>query len=219
MRLFRREILVLGDSHSYVFNQESLQKSFPKYVFRVVAVHGATVSGLENPNSKTQALPIFINHCKKSRAQTALVLLGEVDTGFVIWYRAEKYNTSVEQMLSKALENYQRFLKTLSERFRVICISAPLPTIQDGQDWGEVANARKDVKATQLQRTELTIQFNKLMQGYCEAHQIPYLSLDRETLGANGLVDDQLLNSDVTDHHYDMSKYANLITDKLNGLI
>ncbi|WP_201766594.1 SGNH/GDSL hydrolase family protein [Picosynechococcus sp. NKBG15041c] len=144
-----------------------MRVNFPWYFFNVVSVGGATASGLENPNSITQAFSIFKTNLENSKAKIVIVLLGEVDTGFVIWYRSEKYNTKVEEMLDKALKNYQDFLLFLSKRYQVICLSTPLPTIKDGQNHGQVANLRKDIKASQRDKTQLTIQFNKSMKRFC----------------------------------------------------
>ena len=216
LRLFREEVVVIGDSHAAVFREKNLRRRFVRHVFSVTAVTGATVSGLENPNSKTQAMPLFMRRIQCSRANTTIVLLGEVDTGFVIWYRAEKHQTSVEAMLEKAIANYQNLLSTVGADSRVICISAPLPTIRDGQDWGAVANARKDVKATQLERTNLTLKFNRSMEEFCSQNGFIYLSFDQESLGNNGLVSPHLLNNDAADHHYATDRYAEMIADKLS---
>lgn len=215
MKLLREEVVVIGDSHAAVFRHHSIRTGFPRYVFNVVAVTGATVSGLKNPNSKTQAMPVFMDRIKRSRAKTTIVLLGEVDTGFVIWYRAEKHHASVDAMLESAITNYQSLLATIGDDSKVICISAPLPTIRDGQDWGAVANARKDVKATQLERTKLTQEFNGRMEAYCLQNGFTYLSFDRESIGENGLVADRLLNVNAADHHYAAEPYATMIKAKL----
>lgn len=210
-----KEVLVLGDSHAKVFTAKRFKSAFPYHFFNIIKVAGATVSGLQNPNSKTQALPKFMDNLKKSTARTTIVLLGEVDVGFVIWYRAEKFKTPVDPNLEEAIVNYQKLLRTIAEKSHVICLSAPLPTIQDGQDWGEIANARKSIQSTQLQRTELTIQFNKRMQDFCETNGFIYLSFDDESLGENGLVNQYLINSEPNDHHYDTEKYADMIINKL----
>ncbi len=181
-RLMFDEVLVIGDSHAHVFYSRRFKPYFPHHFFNVVIVGGATVSGLKNPNSTTQALPIFMNSLKNSAAATTIVLLGEVDTGFVIWYRAEKYKTPVATMLDQAIENYKNLLLEISKKSRVICISTPLPTIPDKNVCGDVANARKDVKATQLQRTDLTIEFNKQMKEFCERNGFTYLSFDMSLL-------------------------------------
>jgi hypothetical protein len=215
--LIHKEILVLGDSHAAVFSDARLRAEFPLHSFNVVAVGGATASGLENPNSKTQSSPIFLEAVKKSAAATVLVLLGEVDTGFVIWYRAEKYKAEVSEMLLTALTSYQSFLTLLRDQRRVICLSAPLPTITDGQEWGAVANARRDVRASQLERTMLTIGFNESMRKFCESNGIEYLDFDDESIGKEGLVDSKLLNSNPLDHHYEPRAYLKMMIPKLRS--
>ncbi len=173
-----REILILGDSHTPIFNHELFKEKFPDLFFNIHTVVGATASGLENPNSKTKAYPIFREAIKKSTAKQVIVMLGEVDTGFVIWYRAQKYQESVASMMDKAIESYSRFLLELAMRFEVVCISTPLPTIQDGNDWGDIANARRDVTALLVERTALTLEFNRIMQLFCRQNNIRYLMLD-----------------------------------------
>ena len=215
----REKILVLGDSHANVFTHKDIQSFFANYSFYVVAVGGATVSGLQNPNSKTQALPIFMRRIKKSKAKTIIILLGEVDTGFVIWYRAEKHQAPVDEMLGSALRNYQNLLEQLSKTHRIICISTPLPTIRDGQNWGQIANTRKDIKATQLQRTKLTIQFNSHMQSFCQEIGITYLNFDNISINKNGVVDTKLINKNDADHHYNQDVYASMIINELKGCI
>jgi hypothetical protein len=213
------EILVLGDSHATVFRNKAFKMQFPDYFFHIVSISGATVSGLENPQSKTQALPIFMVNLQKSQAKIVIVLLGEVDVGFVIWYRANKYNAPVEIMLEKAIKNYQNLLTKISKQHQVICISTPLPTIEDGNDWGEVASARKEVKATQVQRTNLTLEFNRIIQDFCQKNNFSYISIDQDSLGENGLVKPELVNVNPNDHHYRQRKYAELIIDKLKYIL
>lgn len=209
------QILVLGDSHAAIFSDPALGAAFPRHSFEVISVGGATASGLENPNSKTQALPIFMEAARKSSAGTVLVLLGEVDTGFVIWYRAQMHRTDVSTMLRDALDNYQKFLLTIQQKRRVICVSAPLPTIRDGQEWGAVANARQDVKASLAERTRLTLEFNRRMREFCEKREIAYLDFDDESIGADGLVDTRLLNTSPLDHHYEPRAYLAMLIPKL----
>ena len=213
--LTRSEVLVLGDSHAAVFSDTRFRTEFPLHAFDVVAIGGATASGLENPNSKTQSAPRFMDAMKRSQARTVIVLLGEVDTGFVIWYRAEKYKAEVSEMLLNALSSYQDFLTLLKNGRRVICLSAPLPTIPDGQEWGEVANARRDVRASQAQRTTLTIRFNDGMRKFCEGNGIEYLDFDDESIGKDGLVDARLLNSNPMDHHYEPRAYMEMMIPRL----
>lgn len=214
-----QEILVLGDSHSPVFNHPLFKEKFPHLSFNVLTVIGATASGLENPNSKTQAYPIFREAIENSTAKQAIIMLGEVDTGFVIWYRAQKYQESVAVMMDKAIASYSRFLAELSLRFKVVCISTPLPTIQDGNDWGDIANARREVTASQIERTSLTLEFNRAIQAFCSQNGIRYIMLDDLSIGENGLVKTDLLNSDSSNHHYDEDRYSRLLVEGLMGVV
>jgi hypothetical protein len=214
-----REILILGDSHTPVFNHALFKEKFPNLFFNVLTVIGATASGLENPNSKTKAYPIFRKAIKKSTAKQVIVMLGEVDTGFVIWYRAQKYQESVPAMMDKAISSYSRFLAELKMRFDVVCVSTPLPTIQDNNDWGDIANARREVTASQVERTALTLEFNRIMQIFCTQNDIRYIMLDTVSLGEGGIVKADLLNSDCNDHHYDPDQYSRLLVEELAGVI
>ncbi len=214
-----REILVLGDSHTPVFNHPLFKEKFPGLFFNVLTVIGATASGLENPNSKTRAYPIFREALKQTAAKQVIVMLGEVDTGFVIWYRAQKYRESVATMMDKAIASYSGFLAELKMRFDVVCISTPLPTIQDGNDWGDIANARKEVTASQVDRTALTLEFNRIMQEFCQQNGIRYIMLDDLSLGDGGIVKAELLNSDSSNHHYDQDQYSRLLVERLIEVI
>lgn len=211
----KKKILVLGDSHAEIFDNPLISKKFCKYKLRNCSVPGATVSGLSNPNSKTQALPLFEAAYKETRPDYTIFLLGEVDVGFVLWYRAEKYNISVRKLLYNTIENYQALvLSTLGVEGTII-ISAPLPTIKDNQSWGEVANARKEIKKSQKERTALTLEFNRIMSEWAFSQNIDFINLDTESLGTNGLVSEYLLNANQFDHHYDPDAYAQMLREYL----
>lgn len=213
-------LLVLGDSHAAVFDHWWFRLSFPTKAFETCIVGGATASGLENPNSRTQAGALFDEALNKRRYdKRIIVLLGEVDTGFVIWYRAEKYHASVSEMLTQAVTNYTRLLTKIKQYGSPIVISTPLPTIQDNTTWGEVANLRRKIHATQLERTILTLQFNQAVKQFCNDNGISFVSLDAESLGRDGLVNPQLKNRDPCNHHYDSFRYARLLSRKLGPLL
>ncbi len=207
----RSEILVLGDSHARIFRRKELTSKFPKLYFDVLSVGGATISGINNPNSKTQALPRFRKKISKSGAEKVILILGEVDVGFVIWLK----RGGVEKSYRDALRNYYSFVGSLSDKFSVICISVPLPTIKDEARFGEVANARKEVTASQMDRTRLTVMFNNEIEEFCVKNGHIFINLDPLSSGEDGLVDRRLLNVDETDHHYNDVEYARLLVDNL----
>ncbi|MGP6460482.1 SGNH/GDSL hydrolase family protein [Pseudomonas parakoreensis] len=214
-----KPVLVLGDSHALVFSSEQMKTLFPEHTFEVTSVGGATVSGLKNPNAVTQAMPQYIAAMQTTSATTAIVMLGEVDTGFVIWYRAQKYGSSVDEMLEQALGNYQKLLRDIAKRFQVICISTPLPTIRDDMQWGEVANMRKEVKTSLFDRTRLTIKFNALMESFCRQEGISHLNLDKLSTDDKGQLKESLRNPDPNDHHYEPSAHALMIAPLLRPIL
>lgn len=210
------EILVLGDSHTSIFLHPAIRRAFPKSFFNVINVGGATASGLPNPNSKSQASQKFADALADTTARRIIAMLGEVDTGFIIWYRAAKYGEPIEQVMTQAITNYTTFLTDLSSRAdSLLCISTPLPTIGDGTDWGDVATARKEVTASQRERTELTLRFNKRIQEFCDSHGIRFINIDPESLGSDGLVKPSLLNPDPNDHHYAPRIYSEILLKPL----
>lgn len=207
------EILVLGDSHAEVFRHRDVAP--PGYYFKIVSVGGATISGLQNPNSATQALPIFEKAIKRSKGEICVTLLGEVDTGFVIWYRANKHDFNVAEVLEQTVNRYIEFIEKIPREKHVLIMSTPLPTIQDGQEWGEIADARREITASQRQRTELTLQLNQSMKRYAKGRGVMFIDLDARSLGKDGLVDPDLLNANQFDHHYDVEKYIKLFKPDL----
>ncbi len=210
------EILVIGDSHASVFDHWWFDVLFPLTRFRICAVGGATASGLENPNSKTQAYARFRQELQGAAGKPVVCLLGEVDTGFVIWFRAERRDGGVEQMLELAIDTYCRFLEEAAALAgSVTVISAPLPTIGDGAPRGEVAEHRREVKATLKQRTALTLQFNRLLCARCRTHGFRFVDLDGPSTGSGGLVRHGLLNADPADHHFAFEPYARMLAWRL----
>jgi hypothetical protein len=174
------------------------------------------VPGLENPKSKTQAYARFRHELQSATDKPVVCLLGEVDTGFVIWFRAERRDGRVDQMLDLAIDTYCRFLKEAAAAAgSITVISAPLPTIGDGAPRGEVAENRRDVKATLRQRTELTLQFNRLLSDRCRALGFRFIDLDAPSSDPGGLVRRGLLNDDPADHHFAAEPYARMIAWRL----
>lgn len=213
-RFAYKKVLVLGDSHVEVFNSRRFILNFFRYTFKVVSVGGATASGLENPNSQTQAVQIFKNALENNKSGKVIVMLGEVDTGFVIWYRSQKYVADLNEMFKQAIDNYCLFLSSINNKFEVLVISTTLPTIDD-KSRGDVVRTRKEVTATQKERTELTLKFNQAINEYCLSNNVDFLNLDPYSLSSKGLVKDKLKNLDPTDHYYDFDEYSKLIIKQL----
>jgi len=209
----KTEILVLGDSHADVLSHSDA--SIAGYVFRIVRVGGATISGLKNPNSVTQAMPIFRKAIKSYKGKLCVILLGEVDTGFVIWLRAKKHGLNVQELCEQTAANYIDFIRSIPKEKQVIIISAPLPTIQDGQ----IANLRKEVDASLIDRTKLTVTLNSRMESLAKKFAILYLNLDSNSLGEDETVKRELLHSDANNHHYDPKTYLKILMPPLREIV
>lgn len=197
----RRHVVVLGDSHTEVFRGWQPHG----FWFQVAMVPAATASGIRNPNSTTEALPTFrARLAQVRRHQDVLVVLGEVDCGYVIWRRARR-GSPVEDELERTLAAYAAFLGEVRAAHprRVLVLSVPLPTLpDDATGWGEVAQKRSDVTASQAERTALTDAFNRRLAELCaaEGHRfVDATSGQRDP--ATGLVREDLLRRGEADHH------------------
>jgi len=216
------KVYCIGDSHTVVFKDRSLFTELDNIYFDVTTVHGATVSGLDNPNSKTKAGDIFKKKIQKIRPKEVVIfLVGEVDLGFVIWWRKQKYNSSLEEMYNLALSNYKKLLMSVNKCRKVIVVSVPLPTIPDNYEIeGEVANLRKEIKSTQQERTKLTLRFNKDLEMICKENGFKFVSLDDSSLDQDtGVIKATLLNENSMDHHYNQRLYGNLLQEELKKIL
>lgn len=177
--------------------------------------------GLANPRSKTNALHVFSNYIEGvQKDESVLFCLGEVDCGFVIWYRALKNNMSVEDQFELSIRNYQNLIMRAANRTSsILVLSTPLPTIFDGHEWGEVAHARSDVKASIRERTDLSLRYNRALQDFTLKHGFTYIDLQRHTLDLDStLISRKFLNSNPLDHHLDPVKIAPVIRQELKSL-
>lgn len=218
--LHKTRVVVLGDSHTTVFNY--INKYYDiKYYFEVGSVSGATAIGAVNPNSKTNALAIFRKKINRTSKKTPIIIqLGEVDCGFVIWFLAQKKQTSIVKQFNKSINNYKNFILTelVNKGFnKIIIMSATLPTLKENiEGIGEIANLRKAVTASQKERTKLTLNYNKSLKEFSSHHGvITFLDTDDILLGENGIIKDEFLNNDPLDHHNDAIRYSKIIIEKL----
>jgi hypothetical protein len=220
-RVLRREhVLCIGDSHTEVMGHVHV----PGVWIRAKPLPGATASGILNPNSATQSLKMFTARLERAKHwQQVLVLLGEVDCGFVIWHRAERHNLDVDQQLVYTLDTYTKFIsKLVGMGFRrIIVLSAPLPTIGDCQsEWGDVANLRSEITASQRERTNLTLRFNAQLRDACESIGALFVDVTTGHMDAcTGLVDRAFLRETFANHHLADKPYAQLIETELGKVL
>jgi hypothetical protein len=219
----RTHVVCLGDSHIQIFQHVATAGLLPHAWFSVCCVVGATAQGMVNPFSVTDALSTFRSRLEMAEAwQPVVFQLGEVDCGFLVWYRAQRDGISVESQVETSLANYRAFLDEVTARGfgDVYVLSVPLPTIRDGQDWGEVAHARRTITATQSERTELTLRYNERLAEICAECSAVFVDVTSFQLDpATGLVADSLLNPDRANHHLNPAPYARVVAEKLEAVL
>jgi hypothetical protein len=186
-------------------------------------VPGATAVGLRNPHSQTNAINTFREFVADHSLSSKLIIhLGEVDCGFVIWWRAQKYGESVEQQTKESLEAYREFVVELLDfGFREICVTgASLPTLGEGIDFGPVANMRAEVNIGLRERTELTRRYNAELAAIAKDYSLCYLDVSYGiTDFSTGMVSNYFKNSDPRNHHVDKCKVAGLWAMACNGFL
>ena len=216
----RQRVLCIGDSHVKIMRQVAV----PGYWLKPFFVDGATASGITNPNSVTRSMMLFNRRLARAKPwQRVAVQLGEVDCGFVIWHRAERHGTSVEEQLQRTLGSYSAFLASVLEMGfpQVVVLSAPAPTISDARgEWGAVANLRSEISASQRERTDLTVEFNQHLSDCCLEIGATFVDVTSQHIDPKTrLITPEFLRPTQDDHHLADEPYAALIAHELRGYL
>jgi len=143
--------------------------------------------------------------------------LGEVDLGFLVWYYLKKDSlNSLDSILKNILFSYQKFLiQILGVKKQVICMSVPLPTISNNQNFK--INERRSIKTSLKKRITTTFNFNSQLCKFCKNNNIIFLNLDNEILNEKNRIKSEFLNLDMTDHHYNFDIYSELLIKELKN--
>jgi hypothetical protein len=213
-------VVILGDSHVRYMSAAQRQKLFARRKIAVREVGGATAVGMRNPNAMTNAIGQFQDFLKRKKKKSIIVIhLGEVDCGYVIWYRADKYNETVAHQLDQSVAAYFEFVDgLLAQGFKHIVITgATLPTITDGEQAGEVVKLRSAIRTTQRERTDLTITYNARLKEQAERRHLPYTDITASVVDPEtGLVKQTLRSPDREDHHMNVPLAGALWACRLN---
>ena len=211
----------IGDSHVQSFDVAATIRLLNRPA-RCLAVPGATSIGLRNPESQTHAVVQFKEALLPARPDAIPVIqLGEVDCGFVVWWRAQKHGDCVDRQMEDSVAACAAFVDDLLEGgySTLVLTGAVLPTIRDGQTWGQVARARHEVTATLRQRTALTHRYNACLREEAEARGLPFIDITpRITDPKTGLVADAFRSPNPRDHHLDPIRAAEAWAEALNAL-
>lgn len=208
----KTRLLAFGDSHLIALRYAAELGLLDSDDNHFCIVPGATAVGLRNPNSTTNALSIFLEFAaSRPRSSYVIVQLGEVDCGFVVWWRLQKHGETVERQIEESLSAYRGFLLELRAMgFERICISgASLPTIRNGVDFGDVANRRSEITVSLVERTKLTKRYNNQLSSLAAELGVSYFDISCRVMNdAQGIVADYFRSPDPRDHHLDKNKVA-----------
>lgn len=216
-------VYYLGDSHVRYFKKAARTGLLSPHKTSGIEVGGATAVGMRNPNAKTNAIGRFRAWIQdKPRESIVVFHLGEVDCGFVIWYRAAKHSEPIELQMRTSIEAYFEFIdELLSLGFRRIIITgATLPTITDDDQIGEVVVKRSSIDATQKERTALTIHYNNTLQIEATRRGLPYIDITPYILDPNTeVVENRMRNTNPADHHMNGNLAAVYWAERLRSAI
>lgn len=221
-------ILVLGDSHIDVFRFSNMKTKY--FNFITIEVPGATAMGATNPNSETNALNTFTDILEKYKTELenkihyVMIMLGEVDCGFVVWVRSKKYNISIEEQLNLSLSNYKKFIENTVLKYfnanQIILLGSVLPTIKDNTDKRFLNGVRSEVNTPLRKRIETTLQYNNNLLMISQELQTYYIDITDIIIdNENNCVKQKYLNNNPFNHHLDNFKTYRLWCDKLKEII
>lgn len=223
MNINKKNILVLGDSHIKVFRYANFKQN--KYNFIIGEVPGATAQGMTNPNSQTNALKIFTNWINNNQKfDKVIIMLGEVDCGFLIWIRSKKYNISVEEQIKLSSNNLYKFIyNILLKKYNnkdIIILGSVLPTILDNTNKKFLNGLRSEVDISIKKRTETTLEYNLKLKKISKIIGCHYIDIteyiyDNDTK----IINKKYLNSNPYDHHLDDEKTYKLWLIKIFNII
>mgnify|MGYP000321378915 CR=1 FL=1 len=208
----------IGDSHVAVFRRLNWEYPQLRVRYRTVSVLGATAYGLAKSSSKTKAKEKYETHlARKNVGNHILIMLGEVDCSYLVWALSEKKAVSADLILQKSLKAYCDYLSALeSSGLKIIVCSAPIPTVEDGIKNPEYISIRDNITATQIEKTNLTLSFNRSVKHFCEKSMIRFLDFDEDAINpSTGLVSEAFKNIGCVDHHYNEKHFSSVIYKKM----
>jgi lysophospholipase L1-like esterase len=220
-----RRILVLGDSHCGIFEYCFDHGMLVPHWLNCDIVGGATAYGLNNDASVTQAWQKFDHALRRFASyDVVVIMLGECDCSFALWKKAQHLNVPPESLIEHSLAGIRRLVLKIrnapkSNVRTIILAGAILPTVDDLSTPIQDNELRREVGASQAQRTALVLAFNEKLEQQAATLDIPYFDLtaqiiDRET----GLIDQRFVGR-ADDHHLSFPAGAQLYCSALLRLL
>lgn len=196
-----KKVKVLGDSHAQAFDFYTGSD----FIFDVTVVHGATARGAINPNTKTNALNIFKDNLGKGKCEKIIVCLGEVDCGYLVWYKNKFEGLDVLGQMHESVARLKKFIKQEVEQHyqpeQIYLLAAIPPTIEDNADKRFLAGARSKIDASIKERLDLTIKYNQQLSLISSENGWNMIDPTSQILNEDGRIKKEYKHPDEWNHH------------------
>jgi hypothetical protein len=221
-RLGRTIVLVIGDSHVESFRTIRRRRLLPRVWVDTAIVRAASAMGIANDASHTGALQQF--RAVLARVPTSrqlIVILGEVDTGRLLWVRAERDGTAVDVQLHRSFTNYTAFLAELLAAGRPVAVGAIAPQIVHERDLPKSAAwLRRTLTVPLTDRIAVTRSYNALLRAWCAEHGAAFLDWEADSVDpVSGAIRDELRPVHPYDNHPNPATYAPVAARHIAALL
>lgn len=220
-----RRVLVLGDSHSGVFEYCFDHGLLAPHWVNCEIVAGATAVGLNNDTSASGAWRKFDQALDRhADFDVVAIVLGECDCSFALWKKAERLTVAPETLIAGSLSGICRLIDRIRNGSavparKIIVVGAILPTVDTASAAGQENLLRREIKASQAERTRLVLDFNEQLRQLAAMTGIAYFDLTAQTRDpATGLIDRRFV-ADAGDHHISHPASARLWASQLVSLL
>ena len=192
---------VIGDSHALVFEHSERHDM----VFNVEWVGGATARGSINPNNSTNSLNTFKQFIDQNTSDKLIIMLGEVDCGYLIWYKHQKEGLDIYEQANEAIDRLLEFVSKYALEYYaaedIIILGSNPPTIEDNADPKFLAGARSEITTSLKERLSLTRYYNRTLRAKCIEYGYHYSDILEEVVDEEDEVLKKWKHHDKHNHH------------------
>lgn len=219
-----RRILVLGDSHCGVFEYCFDQGFLAPHLLNCEIVPGGTAYGMMNDHSETMAWQRFNKAMSRyTDFDVVVIMLGECDCSYALWKKSEQCGMPPAMLLERCISGVDRLVKQAkllaNGSRKIIVVGAILPTIADDSIATQENPLRRSIAATQMERTQLVLAYNRRLAAYAATERLDYFDMTEQTISpATGLVDHRYLAL-AEDHHLSHSATGRMWAEQLKVVL
>jgi len=215
--------LVIGDSHGGIFEYCFDQGLLFPHLLNCEIVAGATAYGLNNDQATTGAWQKFSVALERfSRFDVVVIVLGECDCSYALWKKAESSSTTPTEWIAHSLQGISRLVAKVSDNpcvRRIILVGACLPSIEDCMASSQENILRREITATQWERTNLVLEYNRRLAKLAEALGVKYFDLTNETVDEHTGLLSRCYAAGPDDHHLSHLTSGSLWAKALRGVL